>query len=57
MYISIETEQGTVRGKEKTLFLTQGECFPDKKYYSFQGIPFAKPPVGSLRFQVMDRIL
>lgn len=25
---------------------------PDISYYSFQGIPYAKPPLGDLRFKV-----
>jgi hypothetical protein len=37
--------QGWLRGKAVTT--ESGET-----YYSFQGIPYAKPPVGPLRFQV-----
>jgi carboxylesterase type B len=37
--------QGGLRGR--TMTTTAGIT-----YYSFQGIPYAKPPVGALRFQV-----
>ncbi|KAK5647711.1 hypothetical protein RI129_002603 [Pyrocoelia pectoralis] len=35
---------GKIRGK-----MERDYC--DKKYYSFRGIPYAKPPIGSLRFK------
>ena len=42
---TIATVQGALRGKQ--------ECSKSGfKYYSFKGIPYAKPPVGSLRFKV-----
>lgn len=47
MTVTLEIEQGTLRGQEKT-----SEYFSHKKYYSFQGIPYAKPPLGPLRFKV-----
>ncbi|GLG98111.1 Esterase E4 [Gryllus bimaculatus] len=40
----VKVEQGQLRGREATSVL--GE-----RYYSFQGIPYAKPPVGELRFK------
>ncbi|XP_055604380.1 uncharacterized protein LOC129752629 [Uranotaenia lowii] len=42
--LTIETQYGPVRGIEKESLLGQ-------KYLSFQGIPYAKPPVGELRFK------
>lgn len=49
MYVTVETEQGTLRGQEKT-----SEYFSHKRYYSFQGVPYAKPPLGSLRFKAPE---
>lgn len=34
------------------LFGRVSEDSNGKSYYSFQGIPYAKPPVGQLRFKV-----
>lgn len=42
----IETNDGSVRGLRKTTFLKKVD------FYSFKGIPFAKPPIGDLRFKV-----
>lgn len=47
MNIEVEVQQGKVRGQEK-----YSTGFNEIKYYSFQGIPYAKPPVGPLRFKV-----
>lgn len=45
-FCTIETSHGPVRGKQnRTLF-------EKKSFYSFRGIPFAKPPIGELRFKV-----
>lgn len=42
----IETNSGLVRGQlEKTIWLKT-------PFYSFKGIPYAKPPIGKLRFKV-----
>ena len=43
--ILVTIPQGTLKGKEEKS--PHGDV-----YYSFQGIPFAKPPVGDLRFKV-----
>lgn len=44
----IRTDNGLVRGqREKTLLKNQD-------YYAFKGIPFAKPPIGDLRFKVFS---
>ncbi|KAG6454586.1 esterase FE4 [Manduca sexta] len=40
----VKTEQGILQGKECTTYY-------GKKYYSFEGIPYAKAPVGKLRFR------
>lgn len=38
---------------QTTAGLVQGEqMYPEKTWYRFRGIPFAEPPVGSLRFEV-----
>nr|QIK02111.1 carboxylesterase 11 [Holotrichia parallela] len=40
----VETEQGKLRGRI--------DCdYRGVKFYSFQGIPYAKPPLGKLRFK------
>ncbi|XP_065210127.1 esterase FE4-like [Planococcus citri] len=45
VYYIVQTEQGKLRGKESI------SGFDGKKYCSFLGIPYAKPPLGELRFQ------
>lgn len=46
MYIEVEVKQGIIRGQEK-----YAAGFSNRKYYLFQGIPYAKAPIGSLRFK------
>lgn len=41
----VETRQGVVRG-------TFGIDYDGKRFYKFMGIPYAKAPIGSLRFKV-----
>lgn len=50
VYCTINTNSGRIRGQQnRTLF--------DKTpYFSFRGIPFAKPPIDNLRFKVCDII-
>lgn len=52
VYVTVDVERGTLRGQEKI-----SKFFPDKKYYSFEGIPYAKPPEGPLRFKVRPTYL
>lgn len=44
-YVTALTEYGLVKGIKKTSVL-------DCVYNAFLGIPYAKPPVGDLRFKV-----
>jgi carboxylesterase type B len=43
--VTLDVAQGALRGKQTT-------AKSGFKYYSFKGIPYAKPPVGPLRFKV-----
>ncbi|XP_065225809.1 esterase FE4-like [Planococcus citri] len=45
MSIIVEVKQGKLEGKENTSALS------GKKFCTFSGIPYAKPPVGDLRFR------
>ncbi|PSN30850.1 hypothetical protein C0J52_16131 [Blattella germanica] len=45
--VTVKIDQGELRGKVDN-------TINGFKYYSFQGIPYAKPPVGSLRFKLPD---
>lgn len=45
-YKIVNTEYGRVRGSVSRTFLEQ------RPIVSFTGIPYAKPPVGELRFEV-----
>lgn len=41
----VQTNYGKVQGRHRV-------SVEDNKYVSFQGIRYAKPPVGELRFKV-----
>lgn len=43
--VVVSTCNGLIRG-------VQGGFIEEKPWYRFRGIPFAEPPVGSLRFEV-----
>lgn len=44
----VDTEYGKIKGvKRLTVY--------DDSFYSFEGIPYAKPPVGELRFKAPQR--
>lgn len=45
-YKVVETVNGHIRGTRNTTLLK------NVAFYSFKGIPYAKPPVGELRFKV-----
>lgn len=45
-YKVVETENGKVRGMRKTTLIKGVD------YYSFKGVPYAKSPIGELRFKV-----
>lgn len=42
----IEVQQGQLEG------ITRKSILTEKEYFCYLGIPYAKPPVGDLRFQV-----
>lgn len=44
-FIEVAVSQGLLRGRVVKSKLGY-------EYFSFQGIPYAKPPVGNLRFKV-----
>lgn len=49
-FCTVKTKSGLIRGKfNRTLF-------DDKLYYSFKGIPFAKPPINELKFKAPQKI-
>lgn len=44
--VEIDIESGRIRGKQAST------VYQEKPYYSFRGIPFARPPIKDLRFKV-----
>jgi len=42
----VQLAKGTVKGE-------LAKSRDGRRYYSFTGVPFAKPPVGDLRFEVV----
>lgn len=49
-YKIVETDSGPIRGVRNTTLLN-GAIF-----YAFKGIPYAKAPIGDLRFKVITKI-
>lgn len=49
-YKVVETTNGKIRGTLNTTFLN------GIPFYSFKGIPYAKPPIGVLRFRVSTNV-
>lgn len=49
-YKTVVTENGAVRGRLNSTYLEQ------KLYYAFRGIPYAKPPIGELRFKATEPV-
>ena len=47
--MTINTKLGPIEGKVLTTAL-------GRNVHAFRGIPFAKPPVGRLRFKVVEKI-
>lgn len=47
--VLVNVEQGQLKGKVEN-------DYADRKFYSFMGIPYAKPPVGELRFKVLSNV-
>ena len=47
-YITVKIQEGTLRGEKL-------ESVRGGSYFSFKGIPYAKPPIGDLRFKVGTR--
>ena len=46
----VKVTEGTLKGREQK---TAAGCV----YYSFQGVPYARPPLGLLRFKVRIHVL
>lgn len=51
-FIQISTNYGDVIGK-----IHNDSKYSDDKFYSFKGIPYAKPPVDDLLFKVFFYII
>ena len=49
-YKIVDSDNGQIRGIKSTTLL-KGDS-----YYAFKGIPYAKPPIGELRFKVTNPI-
>lgn len=47
--LTVEVEEGSLKGTTRT-------DINGRTIYGFQGIPYAKPPVGELRFKVSTSI-
>uniref|UniRef100_A0A1B6D898 Carboxylic ester hydrolase n=1 Tax=Clastoptera arizonana TaxID=38151 RepID=A0A1B6D898_9HEMI len=45
-FVEVKVEEGVLRGREE-----QSDGLKSVTFYSFEGIPFAKPPIGELRFK------
>uniref|UniRef100_A0A1B6DZ38 Carboxylic ester hydrolase n=1 Tax=Clastoptera arizonana TaxID=38151 RepID=A0A1B6DZ38_9HEMI len=50
-FVEVKTENGILRGKEE---ISSG--LTSVTYYAFRGIPYAKPPIGDLRFKAPQPI-
>lgn len=48
---TVQTEYGAIRGK------LMSTIYDAKPYYSYRGIPYAKPPLNELRFKVSNRTM
>ncbi|GLG95960.1 Esterase FE4 precursor, putative [Gryllus bimaculatus] len=48
-FVNVRVSHGALRGRKVT-------AKAGNSYFSFQGIPYAKPPVGPLRFQVAQPV-
>lgn len=48
--VRVKTEYGDVEG------ITAKSLFGKRNYYSFKGIPYAKPPIDDLRLKVNFKI-
>lgn len=46
-YKIVHTNYGLIHGKRMTTIFDNGQ------YYSYKGIPYAKPPIDELRFMVI----
>ncbi|XP_031633387.1 esterase B1-like [Contarinia nasturtii] len=46
----VDTKSGPIRGRVKSTI------WYNKPYYSYRGIPYAKPPVGELRFKAPEPV-
>lgn len=45
-FVEVQVNEGILRG-----YKSKNEMQDNAEYYSFQGIPYAKPPIGHLRFK------